>query len=116
MMEMELVSEMSEFINYLMWLSAREHFIEFCRRESLKTYITNLYRECRGTTGMSKVVKSCYNTKHCHDESTNLDSTIVLDVLGRLALSDLLKPPVVMLVNDLVTRNKFLMNTVPSGS
>jgi hypothetical protein len=36
---MELVSETLEFINHLMRLSARKHFIELCRRESLKTCI-----------------------------------------------------------------------------
>jgi hypothetical protein len=36
MMEMELLSEMLEFINHVTRLYAREHFIELCRRENLK--------------------------------------------------------------------------------
>lgn len=72
--------------------------------------------ECRGITAMSKVAKHCYNMKHCHGGSISLCSTIVLGVLGRLPPTDLLKPPVVILVNDFVRRNKFLMNTVPSRS
>jgi len=34
----ELVSETSENFHILMRLSARKYFIEFCRRESFKTY------------------------------------------------------------------------------
>ena len=37
-METESVSETSDFINLLRLLSAREKFIEFCRRESFKTH------------------------------------------------------------------------------
>ena len=37
---METVSETSDFITLLTRLSARENFIEFCRRESFKTYIS----------------------------------------------------------------------------
>ena len=39
MMEMELVYEMLDFINTLMWLYAQQTFIEFCRCENFKTYI-----------------------------------------------------------------------------
>jgi hypothetical protein len=34
----ELVSETSNHLHTLTWLSAQEDFTEFCRRESLKTY------------------------------------------------------------------------------
>jgi hypothetical protein len=34
---MELVTEISDFINPLMWLSTQEAFIEFCHNENFKT-------------------------------------------------------------------------------
>lgn len=34
----QLVQETSENLNIVTWLSARENFVEFCLRESFKTY------------------------------------------------------------------------------
>jgi hypothetical protein len=58
------------------------------------------------------MVENCGTNKavcagHCHGESTSYGSTISLDIFSRLSPSDL---PVVMLINYLAWRNKFLMN------
>jgi hypothetical protein len=39
-METELVSKTSTYINYLRRLSAREHYLDFCSRENFKIYVT----------------------------------------------------------------------------
>jgi hypothetical protein len=45
-METERVSETSEVFKQLTRLSAREEFIQFCRRESLKTYKWHAINNC----------------------------------------------------------------------
>jgi hypothetical protein len=48
--------------------------------------------------------------EHCHRELTGVGSTIILEVLGGLALSDVANISVLILVNRLANRNKFLVN------